>query len=348
MQVFHCGAIWFWGALNLPVQDPREGLRTSGETRQARSSARVALPGRPRLLVISGRCRGEEETVWVMQSLMHDQLMRKVDFFSKTTLQLKHGPISVAILRKKLLDGLVGEFLAPASVTVQEALTAKPGLADVHTALKQLEEKYATVNAYQKAKAEDTPISGLPAWGTVHFNRLARQIMDGQKDKALLALCMKPPAGGVASMTYSSHLRSVESFATQIEALETQHKEWVANIKGENVGRELPTTSTVAPQPTGAEGQESLTDSQIRLASLRGEMSAVAKEIRVAYVPMVPIGDSALSTEKAWKDDNNTPTPTLAGAHPGPRIGTYLPPARSAGPTPIQAPGRDRCRGVYV
>eukprot|EP00959_Pyramimonas_sp_CCMP1952_P106129 2219057-Pyramimonas_sp.AAC.1 len=65
-------------------------------------------------MVISGRCRGEEETAWVMQSLMHDQLNRKVDSFSKTTLQTRQGPISVSILRKKLLDGLVAEFLAPA------------------------------------------------------------------------------------------------------------------------------------------------------------------------------------------------------------------------------------------
>ncbi|CAK0911824.1 unnamed protein product [Prorocentrum cordatum] len=263
-------------------------------------------------MVISGRCRGEEETAWVMQSLMHDQLNRKVDSFSKTTLQTRQGPISVSILRKKLLDGLVAEFLAPAKVTTQEALTAKPGLADLQTALRELERKYSTVDAYQRAKAEDTPISGLPAWATVHFNRLGRQILDGQKDKILAGLCLKPPAGGVGSMTYSSHLRSAEGFATQIEALETQYKEWVANVKGGNAKQEEPPKQNDVAPP-GAEGKDSLTESEMRLAGLRGEMSSAATEIRVAYAPIAAIGESALATEKAWWDDNCISTPTLAG-----------------------------------
>lgn len=298
-------------------------------------------------MVISGRCRGEEETVWVMQTLMYDQLSRKVDSFSKITLQAKQGPISVAILRKKLLDGLVAEFLAPAKVTTREALTAKPGLADLLTALQQLERKYATVAAYQRAKAEDTPISGLPAWATVHFNRLGRQVLDGQKDKVFVGLCMKPPPGGVGSMTYSAHLRSAEGLATQIEALETQHKEWVAHIKGGDVKQAEP-PKQIDVVPTDAEGKGSLNESEMRLTSLRGEISSAATEIRVAYAPMTPIGESILATEQAWRDDICIPTPTWAGAHPRPRMGVCRFPEGAAGPTPTQAPGRIRCRCTLV
>ena len=45
-----------------------------------------------KLVVISGRCSGIPETCWVMESLMYDQINRKVDSFSRLTLGQKHGP----------------------------------------------------------------------------------------------------------------------------------------------------------------------------------------------------------------------------------------------------------------
>ena len=163
---------------------------------------------------------------------MYDQINRKVDSFSKTTLTQKHGPLGVFSLRKKIMDGLNAEYLQKSITRVEEALVGKPELADTLSALRACALTHSSVTKYQENKVEgqtskQSLAQFLPSWVNVHYARLARQVMDGVKDKVLIGLLLKPPTGGLAGIKYTENLRELDGIAEPIQALDKAVKGWM-------------------------------------------------------------------------------------------------------------------------
>ena len=259
-----------------------------------------------KLVVISGRFANIPETCWAMESLMYDQINRKVDSFSKSTLNQRHGPLGIYALRKKTMDGLSAEYLKKTITTVREALVGKPDLKDTLEALEACDRTYSSVSTYQSSKSEgqtSTPSRAqfLPSWVTVHYCRLARQVMDGMKDKVLTGLLLKPPAGGVGVLKFTEHLRELDGLSDPIQALDKAMKSWIESTvsMGGGGGQAPPAGGGGGGQaPPAAGGKTPQAPEGDRLATLRTEISDVAKDLRIAFVPMVLRGDSALQCER--------------------------------------------------
>ena len=260
-----------------------------------------------KLVIISGRCSGIPETCWVMESLMHDLINRKVDSVSKSTWGQKHGPLGVFILRKKTMDGLSTEFLQKAITRVREALVGKPELQETLSALEAFASTHSSVANYQLSRLEEGQTSAqrlaqfLPSWVNVNFARLARQVMDGVKDKSMIGILLKPPTGGLAQIKYTDHLRELDGLADPIQALDKSVNVWMESIlsMGEGQKQTPPTGGGGGGKaPPAGGGQTPQGPETDRLVKLRQEISAAAKDLRFAFATIVPRGDSALQSER--------------------------------------------------
>ena len=261
-----------------------------------------------KLSIISGRCSNVDDTLWVMNSMLHEQVNRKVDSFSKAVLQSKSGPISTYLLRRMVLLGMTNEFLLPAVTVCQEALLSKPNLAETLKQMKDLHSKIADVSRFHQAKIKDvqpgpSDTEFLPAWALVQFTRLARQVMDGLKDRVLKGLLLKPPTGGYAAIKYSEHLRKLDGFQAPLDAIEASYKVWVSKVQSFGEQTEVPDTAKAGGQtPAASAGKpdDNTADSSAQgLVSLQQEISSAAKDLRNAWAPIVHIGDSIAACERA-------------------------------------------------
>ena len=163
---------------------------------------------------------------------MYDQINRKVDSFSKVTVGQKHGPLGVYAMRKKIMDGLSADYLQKSITRVREALVGKPELQDTLSALEACARTHSSVSNYQLSKLEGQTSTQrlaqcLPSWVNVHYSRLARQVMDGVKDKSMIGILLKPPTGGQAQIKYTEHLRELDGLADPIQALDKAVNAWM-------------------------------------------------------------------------------------------------------------------------
>ena len=94
------------------------------------------------------------------------------------------------------------------------------------------------VTNYQLSKLEEGQTSAqrlaqfLPSWVNVNFARLARQVMDGAKDKTFTGILLKPPMGGLAQIKYTDHLRELDGLADPIQALDKAVNAWMESTMG--------------------------------------------------------------------------------------------------------------------
>ena len=114
-----------------------------------------------KLSIVAGRAGSITDIVWVMANMIEDQRSGKVDSFAKADLQKKHGPISVYLTRKRILEGLTEKFLVPARTLAKEMVCAKPGFLEVEKDLQTFQEKFQKLELYLASKdGGETPTSG--------------------------------------------------------------------------------------------------------------------------------------------------------------------------------------------
>ena len=186
-------------------------------------------------------------------------------------------------------------------------MVGKPELKETLSALEACASTHSSVVNYQLSKLEEGQTSTqklaqfLPSWVNVHYSRLARQVMDGVKDKSMIGILLKPPTGGLAQIKYTEHLRELDGLADPIQALDKAVNVWMESILSMGEGQKQ------APQkggggggqaPPAGGGQTPEGPETDRVVKLRQEISAVAKDLRLAFATIVPRGDSALQIER--------------------------------------------------
>lgn len=219
-----------------------------------------------KMLCVVGRCSGNDEIVWVLESILMDMLAGKVDGFSKAELTKKHGPVSVYLLRRRMIEGLHSCFIRPSVQLAQEHSAKQPALVEVATAMQENANRFLSPRSFAEEVSPQASAGGqtpggtcLPVWWTLHLTRLLRQVLTGLKDKTLIAALLKGTKGGLQSMKYAV-LQELEGFKNDISEIEKMHKVWAMSLS------EAPTESLVggekevSPQPE----EDKLGDSELK------------------------------------------------------------------------------------
>ena len=254
-----------------------------------------------KLLVIAGKSLCIDETLWIMSFMFEDQKLGKVDGFSKAEMTRRHGTVLVYLLRKRLVDGLIAQFTAPARRLCAERSTAKPVLKETADALETFEKRFVTVEAYMAAKEDAAPHGEfLPQWCAIHLARTMRQAMEGLKDKVLTGILLRPPKGGAGTIRFSEHLCKLEGIQESIAEVSKGYDSWE---QGVNQWDDQTVCSTVTASSSETKGASTLGQNEVSaaeqdklIASIRTEISDIAKEMRQAFVSVVPIAPTVLAT----------------------------------------------------
>ena len=188
--------------------------------------------------------------------MLADQHRGRIDAFSKQELAKKHGSINVYLFRKRVIEGLMKEFIDPV-VALAATRTDLKGVGD---ALQTLSRRYMSPMSF----LDDTACGdcgGQPPWCGVQLQRLMRQTMCGYKDKIFTGILLKPT--GPSNMKWE-RVREVEGFKTEVEELGKLYKAWLgAHTKPDTDG--TPATKAavddgvlleVSPQNAGGESLE--------------------------------------------------------------------------------------------
>ena len=252
-----------------------------------------------KLLIIVQRTVSVEDTVWVMQCMIHDQATAKTDSFSKAELLKKHGPVMVYLLRKRVLEGLAAAFIAPAQQVAKQMSSNNRGLASTGEHLADFHKKFESVQKYMEATHQANSAVGqfLPSWCGVTLARLMRQVFEGAKDKLLVAVLLKPPKGGFLAIKYE-HLCKLDGFQQPIDEIAKLYSAWASSMTEE----EQPLVSVQDQDSSGglvggeAQSKSGGESANVPLDDIKKEISQMAEDSRVAYVGIAPVGGSVLAT----------------------------------------------------
>ena len=297
-----------------------------------------------KMLLVAQRCGSIADCVWVLEWMLADQSRGRVDGFSKQELQKKHGAINVYLLRKRVAEGLTQDFIDP----VLALAATRADLKGVADALQALCRRYASPMSYLEQDTAAADDIGLPRWCGVQLQRLLRQTMVGYKDKIFTAMLLKPPKAMMCSKGPSlgakwPQIREMEGFKTEVEELAKLRKAWFTEHTKPNTDGTPATKSglddgaklEVSPQNT-TDHEEILDDVQM----VRCELTARAKELRRAFVAVIPQGATALATKQQVSTSSVATTSqslallyAIPCAYDLPRMTSR--PGRMARPTPI-------------
>lgn len=251
-----------------------------------------------KLLIIVQRTVSVDDTVWVMQYMIHDQATAKTDSFSKAELLKKHGPIMVYLLRKRVLEGLAAAFIAPAQQVAKQMSSNNPGLTSTGEHLAEFHKRFESVQKYMEATHQANSAVGqfLPSWCGVTLARLMRHVFEGVKDKLLVAVLLKPPKGGFPAIKYD-HLCKLDGFQQPIDEIAKLYGAWASSVSSEE---EQPHVSVQDHDSSGGLGGGEAPSKDggesANMPLVKKEISQMAEDSRVAYVGIAPVGGSVLAT----------------------------------------------------
>ena len=265
------------------------------------------------LLLMVGGQRSIEETIWIMEQFLDDQVNGKTDAYSKSELAKKTSPLNVLLLRRKTVHGVLSQYIDVAIQTCREALSVKPTVKSTMEALEKFKAKHTTVGAYCKAQREkqlappdkaDSESQELPPWCSVKVGKILRQTMDGSRDRIFVGMCSPTIKGGVSSITFNDHIAKQEGFAAILEEIAKDVEEWSASVNHfadggtTNDSQTPPAMGGQSPTPKVGVGEQPAPEDAVatRISQIRQEVSDVSGDIRKAYVAVVPKATSVLAS----------------------------------------------------
>ena len=133
-----------------------------------------------KLLIMLSLAKSPVDSSFVLWTIHYEKVMGKRNEYSQDELQKKLSPISVMVLRKRLIDGLTTMALTSPIDRLAEISFRKPELSVELEALRNLRKTVATAPAYfQTGRAQDTSecswLAALPKWA-VPLRKLLRAI----------------------------------------------------------------------------------------------------------------------------------------------------------------------------
>ena len=144
-----------------------------------------------KLSVIIGACRSNAELVWVLQTILAEQVHgKRTDNYANAELQEKGSPVHVMMMRKKLVDGILATFFQTSIDSLGTLISARPDLKAELEALKELRQIFGTVTSYYnrgRAQLPDQPVFvntelWLPKWAAGVARRVLRACHEGRRD----------------------------------------------------------------------------------------------------------------------------------------------------------------------
>ena len=256
-------------------------------------------------------CKSNADLLWCAQTMLFERVIgKRKENYSKAELEKKNSCMHVAMLRKKVVDGVLASTLQPGIELLESLKAGKPHVVPELTALKTLKNQFVSAQVYYEAGRENQPQpagvpdqwqQSLPPWASIRARRLLRNVMEGRRDASLSGLLVSPPKGGFQSIRYE-HISGLKDFEEDIDALKKQHHEW----SEEHQDRKSVTEPQGAPKedkdggvspPKMPEGGVSPPDTEA-IQKVREELSGLAKETRSAYVSMVLLSDTVLGARR--------------------------------------------------
>ena len=143
-----------------------------------------------------------------------------------------------------------------------------------------------------------------------------RQVVEGIKDKIITGVLLKPPKGGAAALKFSGHLSQLEGIKLPGDEVAKAFEEWVESTKvlGGHDPRPSGSNGGLSPEGSGVQTTEGGPVSE-QIAAVRVEVAQMAKELRTAYVAIVPTGATVLATQQLITGSSVYQSANDTGAH---------------------------------
>ena len=105
-----------------------------------------------KVTLLINACKSNADLVWCAQTMVFERVIgKRKDNYSKSELEKKNSCLHIAMLRKKVVEGVVASIIQPGIELLESLQTGKPHVVPEMNALKTLRSEFVTAQAYYEA-----------------------------------------------------------------------------------------------------------------------------------------------------------------------------------------------------